>query len=185
MEILNREVTGFECEESHIEIFDDSGKTFYLYHNPSEKLILFNLPCGIFFTENNVEKRKKPLRYVCPELPKPDKKIIPKEMNFRVTDNPSKASIDVKTGDVIIDYSIDEKERPFKCFVLLHEVGHNYYNGGTHEHFCDIFAAKMMLEKFGFNPSQVYLAQEFCLSERSINRKDFLYDYLNRVKRYA
>lgn len=182
MEILNNTVTGYRTQDEIITVLDEEGKTFYYYENPNRQQIFFNLSCGLFFTDNEMQKLQRPIKYICPNLPKPDKNIIPVEMEFFVTDNPSKASIDVATGNVIIDHSIHEKERPFKCFVLLHEVGHNYYNGGTHEHLCDIFAAKTMLEKFGFNPSQVYLAQEFCLSENSVNRKDFLYNYLKKVK---
>lgn len=184
MEINNEQVTGYRTNDTEIKIYDENGSIFYLYHNPKNKTVLFNLSCGNFFTLNNLVELKRPLEYICPALPKPDKNIIPKEMNFYVADNPSKASIDVKTGDVIIDYSIEEKEKPFKCFVFLHEVGHNYYNGGEHEHYCDIFAAKTMLEKYGFNPSQIYLAHEFCLSDNSMNRKDFLFNYLKKVTRH-
>lgn len=183
MQIENKVVTGYKTTDEEIMIIDSDEREFYYYHNPLQKTVCFNLPIGEYFTENEIIKLRRPIKYICPPLPKPDKDLIPQEMNFFVTDNPHKASIDVSTGDVIIDHSINEKEKPFKCFVLLHEVGHNYYNGGTHEHFCDIFAAKTMLEKLGFNPSQVYLAQEFCLSENSINRKDFLYNYLKKVKR--
>lgn len=183
MTLNNREITGFKCSDAELFIFDEQGRTFYYFDNVKGGKITFNLPKGNFSTLCEVEKLSRPVKYICPALPKPDKKIIPLEMNFEIVDNPNKVSIDVKTGDVFIDPSIAEMETPFFNFVLFHEVGHNYYNGGEHEHFCDIFAAKMMLEKYGFNPSQCYLAQEFCLSENSIDRKNFLYNYLLKVKK--
>ena len=180
MEITLSKITGFKCSEPVIVIQDAKG-IFYHMENPTEKEILFNLPSGIFSTENKVEKLPRPLTYICAPLPKPDKNHIPVEMEFIICDNPNKCSIDIKTGKVFIDYSLAERETPFLNFVLFHEVGHNYYKGGIHEHYCDFFAAKMMLEKYGFNPSQVYFAQEFCLSERSIDRKDLLFNYLQKT----
>lgn len=187
MKILNDIVTGYKTNDREIRIYDEEGDLFYLYDNPTGRTIAFNLSCGEFFTENDIEELPRAIKYVCPELPKPDKNIIPKEMTFHVGYVPQKARIDVNRGIVLIDNTINEKSKPFKAFVLLHEVGHNFYNGGVHEHYCDIFAAKQMLEKFGFNQSQVYLAHEFCLSDatKSINRKDYLHNYLQKVKRYA
>lgn len=180
--IVNKIVTGYTCSDSQIEIYDNDNIIFYLYENPKNKTVHFNLPCGVYFTDNEIHKRETPVKYICPPIPKPFKNVIPKEMNFFTVDNPSKASIDISTGDVFVDFSIEEKEKPFKAFVFLHELGHNYYYGGIHERYCDLFAAKTMLEKLGFNRSQVYLAHEFCLSDRSVNRKDYLYNYLKQVK---
>jgi len=180
MEYSLNKITGYTTTDNLISVMDKAGNPFYYYENPKGKKIWFNLPVGVFYSENDLTETR-PAKYITPELPEADKNIIPKEMEFIVCDNPNKASIDVKTGKVFIDHSINEKAIPFKTFVFFHEVGHNYYTGGIHEHYCDIFAASEMLKR-GFNKSQIYLANEFCLSDNAIDRKDYLYNWLKKVK---
>lgn len=183
--ICAKHITGIACRDEIIKLTNREGRTLYYFENPERKRVTFNIPTGEWQTDNDLTRLRRPLIYVCPKLPKPDKTGDIKPLKYFVEDNPNKCSIDVKTGNVIIDKSIFEKDIPFLCFVLFHENGHFFYKGGTFsgEACCDIFAAKKMMER-GYNPSQIYFAQEFCLSEKSIERKDFLYNWLKKVKCY-
>lgn len=188
MNIVCNKVDGFECfDEGLIKVIDRAGNTIYLFDNEDGERITFNLPEGNWLTDNEIYRLKKPLTYISPELPKPDKNIPIRKLHFIVKKNPNKCSIDVRTGRVIIDYSIDEKEYPFKAYILYHECGHFLYKGGPWEQEakCDIFAAKHMLED-GFNFSQITYAQELCLgnSDSSENRKNYLYNWLKKVQVY-
>ena len=188
MDIVCKQVEGFECFDMDvIRVYDKASRVLYLFDNEEGERITFNLPEGVWNTSNNLYRLKRPLTYVCPELAKPDKNIPIRKLRFETKRNPNKCSIDVRTGSVIIDYEIDEKEYPFKAFILYHECGHFLYKGGPwqQERKCDAFAAYHML-KDGFNFSQITYAQELCLgdSESSENRKNYLYDWLKKVEVY-
>ena len=184
MELILERVTGFESRDNTIKVCGENGRTLYYFQNPLQKRVTFNLPQGNWNTESELRELKRSLKYVCPKLPPPTKKPIVKSLSYEVGNNPNKCSIDTKTGKVLIDKSIAKKDIPFLTFVLFHENGHFFYTGGGEgENFCDIWAGKKMLER-GYNPSQIYFAQEFCLSEKSIDRKDYLYNWLKKVKCY-
>lgn len=180
---LNR-TTGFFSSDAVIRVTGNGGKVLYYFKNPERKRITFNLPAGQWQTESELGRLKNPLRYVCPPLPHPNRKTSVKPLYYSVEANPNKCSIDTKTGNVVIDNSLAKKDIPFLTFVLFHENAHFYYRGGgMNENYCDVWAACQMLKR-GYNPSQIYFAQEFCLSERSVGRKDYLYNFLKQVKCY-
>lgn len=183
--VLNLEkVQGFECFDSLIRITDEHGRTLYYFNNPERKRITFNLPSGTWYSENHLTKLKRPLKYISPPLPAPTKRVPLKMPKYSIEPNPHKCSVNVRTGEVIIDPHINAKDIPFLMLILFHEAGHNYYEGGgIGENYCDIFAATQMLKR-GYNPSQINYAQEFCLGERSLNRKDYLFNFLKKVKVY-
>jgi len=187
-------ITGFKCSDSVIDIRSRDGRGLYYMKNPKQNEISFNLIAGEWVTRNELEKLKKPLVYVCPPLPQRTVFRKIKLFDFRVGNNPNKCTIDFSKGkeaDVFLDYEIAEQDIPQLTFVLYHENGHFFYGGkesGTkayfdNEHYCDVYAAKNMLER-GFNPSQCIYGCELCLSEaeHSKERKDRLFDWLKRVK---
>lgn len=184
MEIVNiSEVKGFESNAPIIKVLDGSGQIFYYMENPEQKRITFNLPPGEYFFTVDFDFLKRPLRYVCPDLPKPEKKIPVKKLSenditFGV--NKHKASFDNENGKMFLDNSFKEKTIPQRRFVMGHEVGHNYYYT---ESFCDIYSAKTMLDS-GYNPSQCYYANTFCLSDSNGKRKEALYQFLKLVRCY-
>lgn len=172
-------ITGFESNCEKIEVLDNCGRTFYFMPNPERKRITFNLPDGEFFFCCDFKFLPRPLRYVCPPLPPKEKNIeVVKDLKITVTNNPHKASFKNVTGEMVLDYSFLEKPIPARRFVMGHEVGHNYY---FTEWKCDYYSAYTMLQE-GYNPSQCYYANAFCLSERQSERKEQLFKLLCKVK---
>lgn len=184
MELINiSEITGFESNDLFIEVLDFAGREFYYFENPNGNRITFNLPPGEYFFTCNAKKLVRALRYVCPELPKPEKKIKVKELkdeDIMFGENIRKASFDNKAGKMFMDNSFKDKTIPQIRLVMGHELGHNYYYT---ESLCDIYSAKTMLDA-GFNPSQCYYANAFCLSDSNGKRKEALYKFLKLVKCY-
>lgn len=174
------ETSSFKSVSPLIEILDNRGLPFYFFKNEEGKEIIFNLPSGNYFINGgSVFLNGSPLIYVCPPLPKPEKKIdIVEHLEIEVAENPNKASIDIKTGHVIIDRKFFNNEIPFVHFILFHELGHFYYST---EYKCDLFSANKML-KLGFNPSQCFYANSICLSDRQEERKKILFNYLKKIK---
>lgn len=183
MKLNLSEKKGFVCFDKVIRVNALDGRLLYYFNNAKRKRVAFNLPKGVWLTDNNIKPLKRPLTYLAPKLPRADRHHTKQVMNFEVGHNPNKCSIDTHTGNVIIDYSIIQKDIPFVVFILFHEAGHFLYKGGTvkGELLCDCYAAKQMLRR-GYNPSQINFAQEFCLSEKSHERKDGLYNFLKKVK---
>ena len=176
------QVTGFKSSAPVISVIC-GGTTFYYFENPQEKEVFFNLPANgqeYIILDDEVEKLKRPINYICPPLPKREKNItIPLRFNVSVGPNPHKASVE-KLGDdtnVLIDESFIDNPCEL-VFILFHEYGHHYY---FEEWKCDVFAAKNMLER-GYNPSQCYYSSALCLSDRKPERKVKLYKYLEQVK---
>lgn len=174
------EISSYKSGSPLIEILDNRGLPFYFFRNDDRKEIIFNMPSGIYFLNGcDVTYNGSPLKYICPPLPKPEKKIdIVEHLEIEVAENPNKASIDIKTGHVIIDKSFMNNEIPFVHFILFHELGHFLYST---EWKCDVFSACQML-KLGFNPSQCFYANSICLSERQAERKSILFNYLKKIK---
>lgn len=175
-----KEITGFESY-SPVIIIKHGGKIFYYKENLEQKRITFNLPTGNFEVHCEIERLKRPLRYEYPKLPPKEKKNgVAPQINITIGQNPNKASYTYKTGEMFLDEAIDNRDRCGKVFVMGHELGHSYY---TTEWKCDVFSASQMLER-GFNPSQCYYANAFCLSAKQGHRKDILFSFLEKVKCY-
>ena len=196
MDISIDKITAFACSEPYIDVYAQDGRGVYTHPNSQGKEVHFNLPPGNYTTENELRVLQYPLEYICPRLPYPIIYRKMKHMRFTVAPNPNFCSIDFDSDpeyvDVVIDPEVAQSEIPFFEYILFHEQGHFYYGGaptpGTKryyeiENYCDIFAAKEMLN-FGFNPSQCYYACEMSLTERAGAkwRKWKLGQWLKKVK---
>lgn len=181
MLLIVSEVSGFKSNDLIIEVLDTNYKAFYYFENPNSKTVTFNLPIGEYIILCDVEKLANHLRYVCPELPRKEKNIeTPEKINISVLDNPNKASFENWSGNMLIDHSIWSKPIPQRRFVMGHELGHTYY---FTEWKCDVFSAYGMLQ-MGYNPSQCFYANYFCLSDGQRERKIKLHNWLKKVKCY-
>lgn len=86
----------------------------------------------------------------------------------RFAKNPHKCSIlHIKK---LILFDTDFKNKPYAelMFILMHEVGHNWYET---EHKCDEFAVNTMLRK-GYTPHQIMNACDNVLSNKVYDRKE-------------
>jgi hypothetical protein len=153
--------TGFvDKTNPFVAIYDINGKPFYIHDTKNKP---FNIPKGVYFTNNRLTVLPKPVKYLTLKLPtreriRPKKKLT---YNFQPF-NPNKAQINTLTGDVYIDKNFwDNLTLPEKCFLIAHEKGHFLY---TTETFCDLYAAKKMIKE-GFNPSQIAKAINSTLSQ--------------------
>ena len=171
MRIVCNKIEGFHGTD--IEIYHE-GKPFYFFEGET----FFNLPKGTFDSVGNVDRLERRIVYNIPELHKPEKFVKMKPLKIHIEDNPNKASIDIRTGNVFFDEELNSKLYvPNKVFVLGHELGHNFYKN---ECKCDLFSAKKMLEN-GFNPSQCFHSSSVCLGKRNEERKKELLNFLKRV----
>jgi hypothetical protein len=118
----------------------------------------FNLPPGRYSHNLMLVPLADPVFYELPKLPEKERDYVrePEKENFELRKNPSKASINPKTGHMIFDPGLLDYPKYVFDFVVFHELGHYHY--GTEEK-CDIFAVRQMLEK-GWNPSNVAAALE-------------------------
>jgi len=193
-ELVNTEVSGFCSFDSVISITDQRGRPFYYFRNPNRNRVTFNLPAGIYYTDNRVKRLNKALRYELPELPKPNRWMKrPEDFELKVEDNPNKCSVYLEKGIIIIDPALIELPQPMLTHVLQHELGHYQYGAKGqasrkdkmfYEVCCDKFAAKQMCEHLGYNPSQSFYSTNICLSEGQAERKQELYNYLKQAKAY-
>ena len=173
--------TGFESEDSFIDILNENLQPFYEKENINiGGKINFNLPIGTYYTNNNLTKLKKPVAYILPYLPPPQKHANePKKLKIVYCDNPNKCSIDLETGTVFMDEFISDKTQSERTFVLYHELGHYKY---LTESLCDLYAVYKMIE-LGYNPSQCNTAGDECLSEYNQERKNKIYNFSKNIKR--
>ena len=151
-------------------IAERSGKLFY-FHPNKQKEITFNLPKGIYFSENLVKRVAEFKPY-----PKEDyvlKKHVPLEhakgYKVREGDNVNKGSIKYATKDILIDKKIREDYSPCFEFVYGHELGHTLFDD---ERLCDFYAHDRMLD-LGYNPTQIQLAKNI-LFKKNLMRKECL-----------
>jgi hypothetical protein len=169
MEVVVANKSGFFCYGSPRIYL--RGELFY-YHKGNEKgKFYFNLPKGIYQSEGEIYKLKKPIVKHLPKLPKREVFYkIPKKVKVIITKNKNKCSIDLRKNTIYLDPEISKKGYSELTFVLFHEIGHYYYKT---EEKCDLFAARKMLE-MGFNPSQCGLSINNTLSDYSQERKKCL-----------
>jgi len=170
--------TGFWSNDPCI-LINAGGNTFYYMENDTCRRITFNLPQGEYDVKSDIKPLARPLRYKCPKLPEREKMIPIKEIEVRIGRNKNKASIDVRSGAILIDSQFIKNICEQK-FISGHELGHFLYRT---EWKCDLFSAKLMLEN-GYNPSQCFYSNAFCLSDKQEERKDILLTWLKKVKVY-
>jgi hypothetical protein len=161
-----------------------NGESFYYFENLNNNAVYFNLPSidivkFDILTKNNVQPLKNNiLQYDEIKLPPREKNHVVKDyINIEIAKNPNKASTKILEAYIKLDTSFLYKPLPFTLFVLLHELGHNYYST---EKFCDMWATNEML-KLGYNPSQCFYSNFYCLSDAQTERKKYQFEYLKKV----
>ena len=171
--------TGFRSQAPLVAVYTTDYEPFYVMKKKGE-YTYFNLPKGEYIIEVEVERLTKPNYFALPPLPTFERNIKrPKEVKIIFGTNPNKCSINLEEGVIICDWSIKAKGRSEQCFVIYHEFGHYFYKT---ESSCDKFASRKMIEE-GFNPSQTVYSVNGCLSERSQERKNEIYNFAKKAKR--
>ena len=171
--------TGFRSKAPLVAVYTTDYEPFYIMKRKGA-YTYFNLPKGEFIIDIEVEKLNKPNVFNAPSLPKFERNIKrPKEIKIVFADNPNKCSISLEDGVIICDHSIKAKGRAEQCFVIYHEFGHYFYKT---ESCCDLYASRRMINE-GYNPSQTVFSVNGCLSDRSQNRKDEIYNFAKNTKR--
>jgi len=174
-----KEKTGFRSKANTVAVYTTDYEPFYVMQRKGD-YVYFNLPKGEYIIEVEVEKLKKPVNFQLPPLPPFERNIKrPQFIKIIFGKNPNKCSIDLEGGVIICDDSIKAKGRAEQCFVIYHEFGHYFYKT---ESSCDKYASRKMIEE-GFNPSQTVYSCNGCLSERSVVRKNEIYNFAKQVKR--
>ncbi len=161
----------FVTKDRHIRIYDNNFKEFYFYDVPAyrEKQI-FNLPKGIYHTNNRLKPLKKPLVYPSLPLLPPDKKYPVPITNivFKLGNTGQKGFISISPekgiAQIVLDKEILYKyPRYVTDFILGHELGHIKYK---YEDLCDRFSNVLLL-KMGYNPSQINKAIAYTLNNKT------------------
>ncbi len=170
MKIINREPSSFYSSDTDISILDMYKNPFYAASN-FRKNITFNLPVGVFYT-NNVLKRVAFKPYE--DFKYPSLNYSPKDFKIVIAKNPNKLTINTLSKTIKVDPLIAEnKFLPLLTFSIGHELGHLKYGGSTPsfdaEKACDDFSRNYMLSH-GWNPTQINLAAQMLL--RSFDRKN-------------
>ncbi len=158
----------FFCSEP-VCIKDNNNNIFYVHPNKEGK-INFNLPKGLYFTNNRLDKKQfQPYA----KFDYPVFKQTIKDINIEIKKNPNKATIIPTLKKIIIDKKLSEnKYKPALVFLLVHEIGHLKYGGDKFENgvkvfdaekACDSLAVNYMLSH-GYNPTQISIAKEIILS---------------------
>jgi hypothetical protein len=170
--------------------FYTSGKIVILCHSlpfyVSTKETTFNLPPGSYeVVEGDIQELPSPIVYIVPKLARPTRSATtPKKLDIIVEDNPHKCTFDLNKGTVKIDPELVAKGKAFLSFIFGHEIGHLNYQGSRQdpngEIKCDKYSAKMLIEE-GYNPSQLFFAQNLCLTH-SPERKEKFETFLNNIK---
>ena len=170
--------------------FHTDGKIVVLCHSlpfyVSNKETTFNLPKGTYeVVEGNIHELPKPIVYCVPKLAPPTRNArTPEYLEIFVEENPHKCTFDLTKGTVKVDPELVGKGKAFLSFIFGHEIGHLNYLGSRQDENgelkCDKFSAKMLIDE-GYNPSQLYFAQNLCLTH-SPERKDKFEKFLNDIK---
>ena len=178
MKLINKYKSGFICSEPLVLICDENGKEFYRKENTSKKgYIHFNLPSGVFNTQNNLHPAKFRV-YPLPALAKANHKRETKPFKIVFAENPNKCSINTTTGLVVFDNSFKDKPKYMIEFILWHEYAHYFYSGHGQksEMNCDRYAQRQML-RCGYNPSQISKAIALSLSDKAMHRKQYVHQF--------
>lgn len=113
----------------------------------------FNLPAGVYNINGDVREFEL-YKYPRFDLGKADKVTDFSAVKIAYINNPAKASIYVKTGQMFLDLDYWNRSLPKdKKFLMLHELGHYALNGGT-EKKANEWASNRMLD-LGYNPTNI------------------------------
>lgn len=171
--------TGFVAVSDVINILDSKQNPFYFFDfNGRIKRRNFNLPKGNYYiSEGEFLPLEKPVKYTLKNLPKKEflHRKNPEKWKIIFGNNPSKCTVDYANGVMLFDNYYQTAPRLVFDYILNHELGHKLYKT---EKFADAFAMNRMLLK-GYNPSQIRLAPQITLSEKSNYRKEFILNHFN------
>lgn len=151
-------------------ILDKNGNYFYVHPN-KEGALIFNLPIGIFFTNNKVYQRD----FKAYENSKFD--IVQSLEGYKLTigENPHKCTINLRTKTILMSPMIfNLKYEPAIRFVLGHEGAHTIHGGNilkndgslvyNAEAACDNCSKNYMLAN-GYNPTQIEISTKITLRD--------------------
>lgn len=162
--IHNNAPSSFYSADKDIRVLDVDKKFFY-YHPNKEGHIIFNLPKGIFYTDNKVTRQIAFKSY-------PKQKLIgsqPLKGGLRgVTGkNDNVGSIWPEMRYMLIDENIMKHDfAPLPVYVIGHELGHD---AGHHtEEEADCYGSNLMLDK-GYNPTQIDICEALLFNGISDN----------------
>lgn len=137
-----------------VTIRDTEGKPVFSSLETNKRVI--NCPPGKWSINGDFAGFANPVKYARKELKDPVRSDY-KEITLKLGSNPFKATINTKTGVILLDYSFYCKlNQCQKDFVILHEMGHFFYDG---EKECDSFAFNKLLE-YGYNPSSIFICKD-------------------------
>lgn len=178
-------IRGYEIIQAPVIILDNRGIPFYDTSEMNVKK--FNTPKllePLTLKKGKIKELVKPIDQPLCKLPTKERLLKnPKFFNVIFVENPNKCSIAWEQELIIFDYSFQYMPIPYAFFILAHEFGHQYY---TTEKFCDLYATNYMLKK-GFNKSQIGEGIINTLSERQLQRKNYIIEnllkYAKRIRK--
>lgn len=174
---------------SPVIIRDNRGVLFYTTEPYLPRIKQFNLPpFGRYKVETGAfTEMEKPIKYPYAPIPKLLLQRFPSPFDFKIefAQNPAKCTIKWGQKKIIFDNAFKEKPLPEVFFILYHEFGHAFFNGGTpkKESLCDQMAGNYMLAR-GFNPEQIMKAPITALSERQLERKTEMVESIMEAQEY-
>jgi len=175
LKIICKQARGFQTTDKAIRVFDKNRKPFYVF-DAKKDVTRFNLPKGVFYTDNKIIPLKCPVKYRL-TLPPFEREIKrPKKIVVTWGDNPNKATIVLQAGKILIDNSFKNYPSFVPVYVIFHEIGHYRYKS---ELGADAFARVQMLKR-GYNPSQIGMASRLTLSPKSAARIVACFDALKK-----
>lgn len=176
--------------ENDILVYDENENLFF-FHPNNENFINFNLPKGVFYTDNYIHKKTVFTPYK--EFLFNENFINDKLEDYELIthlENKNKATINTLTKTIKIDNQLYNHDyKPLSVFLLGHEIGHLFSTGDLYikgkkvfdsEKFCDEFSENWMLAN-GYNPSQIKIASHLLL--KNSDRKKCIKER-NSLKKY-
>jgi len=140
--------------------------------------LFFNLPKGVFFTNENIKQNEKK-EYPVLSLPEPEHFFSTKGIKTKVKENKHKATIYPNKKRIYIDKTVSQLDFfPAWVFIIAHEFGHCRYRT---ENYADMFATSFMLKQ-GFNPSQIKISYLF-LFRKNESRRWYLNNVFNKINK--
>lgn len=181
--------TGYISQDAKIRIYDHRNRPFY-FKRVNNGFICFNLPKGVYYTNNAIKELAKPVVYSLPEIPQPNryKKLPEKPFKIRFGVNPNKCSVLFMKNEIFFDNQFKQYPKGFIEFIIRHEYGHFLYGGfarGSAEYDkaeanCDTLARRLMLIE-GYNPSQLDIITRLTLSSKQGLRLQCSYEQMKKA----
>jgi len=153
------------------QIYDRSGRRIYRrFLHPRADNFSVNLPrTGEYFLPDDIEIRDRLHLVPCRvnfKLPEPERnKYKPFKIEFKADLEGTPARIFTDSGLIEIGPQYQSYDPPTKLFILLHELGHYYYQT---EWKTDTFALYWYI-KLGYNKSQAFYALTRVLKVNPLN----------------